>query len=273
PWLPPDAATTPAAGILRVNRFVNAPRVLNEPECCRSSSFSTIGKSVSPKSAPRTSTTGVTRTYGRMTSRTSAISRRPTLLTSCLLLSIAMLAPARRNAATGGGGGRRGPVPTTWRRTRRAQMEPSRPGAAHACRVVTRPLPPPLARVPSPPCDVDMELASWQSDECGDGRGRRRQGAREREAAADPQLAQVAARAFSAAARRRSRARRRVRRVHRRQARGEPADGQRALAGPHARRARPGQADQAVDVLQAGRAAHRPGEARFPLRVVASPSP
>src|SRR5258708_29848626 len=31
PWFPPDAATTPAAGTLRVKRLVKAPRVLNDP--------------------------------------------------------------------------------------------------------------------------------------------------------------------------------------------------------------------------------------------------
>src|SRR5438552_16437198 len=34
--------------------------------------------------------------------------------------------------------GRRGPVPVTWQRISRAQMEPSRNGAADACRVAPR---------------------------------------------------------------------------------------------------------------------------------------
>jgi hypothetical protein len=38
--LPPDAAATPAAGTLRESRLLNAPRGLNEPVCCRNSSFS-----------------------------------------------------------------------------------------------------------------------------------------------------------------------------------------------------------------------------------------
>ena len=54
PWLPPDAATTPVGGILRSSKFVNAPRALNDPECCNSSSFSAIAKSPSPKSFPLT---------------------------------------------------------------------------------------------------------------------------------------------------------------------------------------------------------------------------
>ena len=35
PWLPPDAATTPAGGISRVSRLANAPRALNDPRAGR----------------------------------------------------------------------------------------------------------------------------------------------------------------------------------------------------------------------------------------------
>jgi type IV secretion system protein VirB11 len=33
PWLPPEAETTPTAGILRVSRFAKAPRAMKAPEC------------------------------------------------------------------------------------------------------------------------------------------------------------------------------------------------------------------------------------------------
>src|SRR5207248_2550912 len=39
PWLPPEAATTPAAGTSRSRRFANAPRALKEPDCWSSSSL------------------------------------------------------------------------------------------------------------------------------------------------------------------------------------------------------------------------------------------
>ncbi len=69
---------TPASGTGRINRFANAPRALNEPECCRSSSLSTSGKDARPKSAPSSSTIGVTRTYGAMTTATASIDCRST---------------------------------------------------------------------------------------------------------------------------------------------------------------------------------------------------
>src|SRR6266498_3793093 len=52
PWLPPEAATTPAAGIARVSRCANAPRVLNEPACCRCSSLNVNETDCRSKSAP-----------------------------------------------------------------------------------------------------------------------------------------------------------------------------------------------------------------------------
>jgi hypothetical protein len=45
------------------------------------------------------------------------------------------------------GGGVAGPVPSERRRTRRTQMEPSRPGMAHACRVVAATPPPRTRRI------------------------------------------------------------------------------------------------------------------------------
>jgi hypothetical protein len=71
--LPPDAATTPAAGISRLSRLLNAPRALNEPECCSSSSFSTSSPGGRPKSARSTVITGVRRTYGAIRSAAAAI--------------------------------------------------------------------------------------------------------------------------------------------------------------------------------------------------------
>ena len=43
PWLPPDAATTPAAGTSAASTRLKAPRGLNEPACCSSSSLSVSG--------------------------------------------------------------------------------------------------------------------------------------------------------------------------------------------------------------------------------------
>ena len=43
PWLPPDAATTPAAGTSAASTRLNAPRGLNEPACCSSSSLRVSG--------------------------------------------------------------------------------------------------------------------------------------------------------------------------------------------------------------------------------------
>ena len=43
PWLPPDAAATPAGGTSRSRRFVNAPRALNEPAHCSCSSLRVTG--------------------------------------------------------------------------------------------------------------------------------------------------------------------------------------------------------------------------------------
>ena len=43
PWLPPDAAATPAGGTSRSRRFVNAPRALNDPAHCSCSSLRVTG--------------------------------------------------------------------------------------------------------------------------------------------------------------------------------------------------------------------------------------
>src|SRR6266403_1833783 len=79
PWLPPEAATTPAAGMLRRSRFAKAPRALKEPDCCSSSSLSTSVRPGRPKSWPSTSTMGVKRMYGRIRVSVAAICSRPTL--------------------------------------------------------------------------------------------------------------------------------------------------------------------------------------------------
>src|SRR3989442_841328 len=80
PAMPPNAATTPAAGSGRRSRLANAPRALNDPECCSSSSLSTSGKDETPKSAPLTSSVGVARTYGAMIAATLSMLFRSTLL-------------------------------------------------------------------------------------------------------------------------------------------------------------------------------------------------
>ena len=60
PWLPPDAAVTPAAGTTRESRLLKAPRALNEPACWSSSSLKvTSAEPDSPASAERS---GVRRT-------------------------------------------------------------------------------------------------------------------------------------------------------------------------------------------------------------------
>ena len=76
PWLPPEAATTPAAGTLRISRFANAPRGLNEPVCWKSSSLSVSGMGPSPSSSPRTSMIGVRRTCGAIRRCAAAIASR-----------------------------------------------------------------------------------------------------------------------------------------------------------------------------------------------------
>src|ERR1700733_7741625 len=79
PWLPPDAATTPAGGTSRSSRLANAPRALNEPACCRSSSLKSTCTPATPRSAPSTSMTGVRRTNGWICRYVSAIAARSIL--------------------------------------------------------------------------------------------------------------------------------------------------------------------------------------------------
>jgi hypothetical protein len=77
PWLPPDAATTPAGGTSRSSRFANAPRVLNDPACCNSSSFANSAMLESrPASAGSSARSGVRRTYGAISRAVSAIASR-----------------------------------------------------------------------------------------------------------------------------------------------------------------------------------------------------
>src|SRR5437763_16574728 len=78
-WLPPEAATSPAAGTLRSSRLAKAPRALNEPDCCSSSSLTTMVTPSRPKSRPSTSTIGVRRMYRRITFSVASIWVRPTL--------------------------------------------------------------------------------------------------------------------------------------------------------------------------------------------------
>src|SRR6185437_111724 len=73
PWLPPDAAATPAGGTARSSRFVNAPRALNEPAHCSCSSLRVTGP------ARSSCTVGVLRTCGRIASRARQMSSRVNL--------------------------------------------------------------------------------------------------------------------------------------------------------------------------------------------------
>src|SRR5215470_9212021 len=93
PWLPPDAATTPAAGTSRSSRLANAPRALNDPACCSCSSLSSSGPAGSPKSARSTLITGVRRTCGAISAWTSFTasadsSRVPVMPVSLLALPV-----------------------------------------------------------------------------------------------------------------------------------------------------------------------------------------
>jgi hypothetical protein len=60
PKLPPDAASTPLASISAVSIRLNAPRGLNDPVCCNSSSFNVILAS-DAKAPASMSNTGVRR--------------------------------------------------------------------------------------------------------------------------------------------------------------------------------------------------------------------
>src|SRR5437879_7287889 len=73
PWLPPEAATTPAGGRSRSSRLANAPRALKEPACCRCSALTTTWTAPRPISAPLASRIGVRRTCGRMTAQVASI--------------------------------------------------------------------------------------------------------------------------------------------------------------------------------------------------------
>src|SRR5215204_3085728 len=79
PWLPPDAATTPAGGISRVRSALSAPRGLNEPVCWVCSNLRMI-RPATPNSLPRTSRTGVRRTWPAR--RSAAACKSPVLGTS-----------------------------------------------------------------------------------------------------------------------------------------------------------------------------------------------
>src|SRR3712207_1524976 len=74
PWLPPDAAATPAAGTGFDRRVLKAPLVLNEPACCRNSSFRLTGPSW-PNAFGRVQT-GVRRIWGAMRAWAASISAR-----------------------------------------------------------------------------------------------------------------------------------------------------------------------------------------------------
>src|SRR5258708_11853674 len=88
PWLPPEAATTPASGISRSSKLVNAPRALNDPACWSCSSLSVRGNDERAKSLPSTTRTGVTRMWGLMISYTLSISGRSMRASGPSLLDI-----------------------------------------------------------------------------------------------------------------------------------------------------------------------------------------
>src|SRR4051794_3721954 len=121
--------------------------------------------------------------------------------------------------------------------------------------------------------ELDTELANWQTGKYAN--GRTGESARQRQAPADPCLAQGPRLALPAPGRRRPDQRRRLRRPHRRKARRQRPDRQRASQGADPRRTRPRQAHQAVDVLQTRREADRGSEAGAEVGVVKScgPSP
>jgi hypothetical protein len=79
PWFPPEAATTPAAGIASPSRRWKAPRTLNEPVCWWSSSFRATG-CVCPRKPSGNSSTGVLRTNPAMRSRAFSTSGLPIVL-------------------------------------------------------------------------------------------------------------------------------------------------------------------------------------------------
>src|SRR3977135_3527599 len=66
PWLPPEAATPPAAGSGRDRRLANAPLTLNDPVYWPNSSLNEIRLTARPKSPPSVSTTAVFRIWGRI---------------------------------------------------------------------------------------------------------------------------------------------------------------------------------------------------------------
>ena len=61
PKFPPDAAMTPTSGTSEDSSLLNAPRGLNEPVCCVSSSFN-VTRASSPNAPGPSSSTGVRRT-------------------------------------------------------------------------------------------------------------------------------------------------------------------------------------------------------------------
>ena len=73
PWLPPDAAIRPASGMFSAARIrLNAPRDLNEPAYCNSSSFRATPWP-RPSSPGRVEMIGVRRMYGEMRARAAPI--------------------------------------------------------------------------------------------------------------------------------------------------------------------------------------------------------
>jgi hypothetical protein len=68
----------PAGGIFRIKRLAKAPRALNTPACCMSSSLNVSATGSSPKSLPFASSTGVRRMCGRISRYAAAMRSRVT---------------------------------------------------------------------------------------------------------------------------------------------------------------------------------------------------
>jgi hypothetical protein len=64
---------TPVLGMPRIRRLAKAPRVLNEPACCMSSSFKLRRPAGKPNSVPSISIAGVRRMRGRISRSAAAI--------------------------------------------------------------------------------------------------------------------------------------------------------------------------------------------------------
>src|SRR5450631_2139752 len=118
-------------------RFANAPRALNEPACCKSSSLKSTRNAPSPKSAPSTSMTGVLRMKGSMTLWVAAMRSR--LMPDCCMTAPRCLGALARAAVDlyRSAHGQRGNRDGGARRIRRIKLP--RVHCIHPCKVVPIP--------------------------------------------------------------------------------------------------------------------------------------